>query len=120
MGRYCSYLLPKQARGTPQILVFKTLGMTGRPTVYILKSHVYLLVIVAEYHAVARPPHASLWCAILTLLRMLRLRVLRQQRLIRRRRFDNGRPRRRYRDAGRHSGNSESAADLHICIKVEQ
>ena len=34
MGRYCSYLLPKQAGGTPQILLFKTLRMTGRPTVY--------------------------------------------------------------------------------------
>ena len=24
VGRYCSYLLPKQAGGTPQILIFKT------------------------------------------------------------------------------------------------
>ena len=31
MGRYCSYLLPKQAGGTPQILVDKTLRMTSRP-----------------------------------------------------------------------------------------
>ena len=29
VGRYCSYLLPKQARGTPQILVDKTSPMTG-------------------------------------------------------------------------------------------
>ena len=35
MGRYCSYLLPKQTGGTTQILVFKTLRMTGRPTVYV-------------------------------------------------------------------------------------
>ena len=34
VGRYCSYLLPKQAGRTPQIFVFKTLQMAGRPTVY--------------------------------------------------------------------------------------
>ena len=34
VGRYCSYLLPKQAGGTPQMFIFKTLWMTGRPTVY--------------------------------------------------------------------------------------
>ena len=34
VGRYCSYLLPKQAGGTPQILVFKTLRMTSRPALY--------------------------------------------------------------------------------------
>ena len=34
MGRYYSYLLPKQARGTPQILVDKTSPMTGRLRVY--------------------------------------------------------------------------------------
>ena len=35
MGRYCSYLLPKQAGGTSQILVFKTLQMTSRPALYV-------------------------------------------------------------------------------------
>ena len=35
MGRYYSYLLPKQARGTPQILVDKTSPMTGRLRVYL-------------------------------------------------------------------------------------
>ena len=30
VGRYYSYLLPKQARGTPQILVDKTSPMTAR------------------------------------------------------------------------------------------
>ena len=30
MGRDWSYLLPKQAEGTFQIIVFKTLRMTGR------------------------------------------------------------------------------------------
>ena len=30
VGRYCSYLLLKQAGGTPQILVDKTSPMTGR------------------------------------------------------------------------------------------
>ena len=30
VGRYCSYLLPNQARGTPQILVDKTLRMASR------------------------------------------------------------------------------------------
>ena len=30
VGRYCSYLLPKQAGGTPQILVDKALRMTSR------------------------------------------------------------------------------------------
>ena len=34
MGRYCIYLLLKQAGGTPQILVFKTLRMIGRPGLY--------------------------------------------------------------------------------------
>ena len=34
LGSSPSYLLPKQAGGTPQILVFITLRMTGRPTVY--------------------------------------------------------------------------------------
>ena len=33
--RYFSYLLPKQAGGSPQILVFKTLRMTSRPALYI-------------------------------------------------------------------------------------
>ena len=35
MGRYCSYLLPKQAGGTAQILVDKTSPMTGRLRVYL-------------------------------------------------------------------------------------
>ena len=30
VGRYSSYLLPKQTRGTTQILIFKTLRMIGR------------------------------------------------------------------------------------------
>ena len=30
VGRYCSYLLPKQAGGTPQTLVDKTSRMTSR------------------------------------------------------------------------------------------
>ena len=34
LGRYCSYILPKQAGGTPQILVNKTSPMTGRLRVY--------------------------------------------------------------------------------------
>ena len=34
LGSSPGYLLPKQAGGTPQILVFITLRMTGRPTVY--------------------------------------------------------------------------------------
>ena len=34
LGRYCSYLLPKQAGGTPHILVDKTLRMTSRLRVY--------------------------------------------------------------------------------------
>ena len=34
VGRYCSYLLPKQAGGTPQIIVDKTSSMTGRLGVY--------------------------------------------------------------------------------------
>ena len=37
MGRYCSYLLPKQAGGAPQILVDKTSPMTGRLRVYFLQ-----------------------------------------------------------------------------------
>ena len=35
VSRYCRYLLPKQAGGTLQILIFKTLRMTGRLTVYV-------------------------------------------------------------------------------------
>ena len=34
VGRYCSYLLPRQAAGTPQILVDKTSRMTGCLRVY--------------------------------------------------------------------------------------
>ena len=34
VGRYCSYLQPKQAGGTPQILVNKTSPMTGHLRVY--------------------------------------------------------------------------------------
>ena len=37
LGHYCSYLLPKQTRGTTQILIFKTLRTIGRPTLYILE-----------------------------------------------------------------------------------
>ena len=36
VGRYCSYLLPKQAGGTPQILVDKTSAMSGRLRVYMM------------------------------------------------------------------------------------
>ena len=36
LGRYCSYLLPKQAGGTTQILIFETLRMIGRPALYVL------------------------------------------------------------------------------------
>ena len=35
VGRYCSYLLPKQSVGTNQILIFKTLLMIGRPALYL-------------------------------------------------------------------------------------
>ena len=34
VGRYSSYLLPKQAGGTTQILVFKSLPMIERPGLY--------------------------------------------------------------------------------------
>ena len=34
MGRYCSYLLPKQTGGSTQIIIFKTLRMIGRPALY--------------------------------------------------------------------------------------
>ena len=39
VGRYCSYLLPKQARGTPQILIFKTPRPIGRPRLYFLAKN---------------------------------------------------------------------------------
>ena len=38
VGRYCSYLLPKLTGGTTQILIFKTLRMIGRPTLYFFLS----------------------------------------------------------------------------------
>ena len=38
MGRYCSYLLPKQAGGTTQIIIFKTLQMIGRPALYVCEN----------------------------------------------------------------------------------
>ena len=38
VGRYCNYLLPKQAGGTTQILAFKTLRMIGRPALYRSRS----------------------------------------------------------------------------------
>ena len=34
VGRYCSYLLPKQAGGIHQILIFETLRMIRRPALY--------------------------------------------------------------------------------------
>ena len=49
MGPYCSYLLPKQAGGTPQTFVDKTLRMTSRPA---LKIHVCgLLRLVNSSHS---------------------------------------------------------------------
>ena len=45
MGRYCSYLLPKQAGGTTQILFFKTLRMIGRPALY---THFTSIAILEE------------------------------------------------------------------------
>ena len=36
MGRYCSYLLPKQTGGTTQILIFETLRMIGRFALYFI------------------------------------------------------------------------------------
>ena len=44
VGRYCSYLLPKQAGGTPQILVDKTSPMTGRLRVYLIKTSTINLI----------------------------------------------------------------------------
>ena len=38
MGRYCSYLLPKQTRGTTQNFIIKTLRMIGRPRCVKLKN----------------------------------------------------------------------------------
>ena len=46
VGRYCSYLLPKQAGGTRQILVDKTLRMTSRLRVYSLGRQVRDLVVL--------------------------------------------------------------------------
>ena len=34
VGRYCSYLLPKQTGRTTQILIFKTLRIMSRPSLY--------------------------------------------------------------------------------------
>ena len=34
VGRYCSYLLPKQTGGTTQIPILETLGMIGRPALH--------------------------------------------------------------------------------------
>ena len=58
MGRYCSYLLPKQTGGTTQILIFETLiGMIGSPALYMHVKTVtisdlsqYLIVTVSDCH----------------------------------------------------------------------
>ena len=42
VGRYSSYLLPKQAGGTTQILVFKTLRMTCRPALYVKIQYIQI------------------------------------------------------------------------------
>ena len=39
VGRNCSHLLPKQAGGTPQILVDKTSSMSGRLRVYLRRNY---------------------------------------------------------------------------------
>ena len=54
VGRYCSYLLPKQAGRTPQILLFKTLRMTGRPTVYSSGAQSMLTYGLKKLYQVAR------------------------------------------------------------------
>ena len=47
VGRYCDYLLPKQAMGTPQILVDKTSPMTGCLRVYFSDNPTLLDVAIA-------------------------------------------------------------------------
>ena len=43
VGRYCSYLLPKKAGGTPQILGYKTSRVTGRLRVYMCDPALFTL-----------------------------------------------------------------------------
>ena len=50
MGRYCSYLLPKQAGGTPQIIVDKTSPMTGRLRVYPGRFFLLCVPAIPECH----------------------------------------------------------------------
>ena len=49
VGRYCSYLLPKQAGGTPQILVDKTSPMSGRLRVYVKIQKIQPLYVSVSY-----------------------------------------------------------------------
>ena len=60
MGRYCSYLLPKQTGGTTQILVFKTLRMIGRPALYTL---MIILGHGQSLSSVASPTHGFPPCS---------------------------------------------------------
>ena len=67
MGRYCSYLLPKQAGGTAQIIVFKTLRMIGRPALYYPKNLSLILPICMSfavaglyYVQLLNKPHAAM------------------------------------------------------------
>ena len=59
MGRYCSYLLPKQAGGTPQILVDKTLRMTSRLRVYDLQQPCFQALLNFIYYGEMEGPLAE-------------------------------------------------------------
>ena len=55
MGRNCSYLMPKHAGGTPQILVDKTLRMMSRLRVY-NNANAPKNVILSDKHCTSRSP----------------------------------------------------------------
>ena len=54
VGRYCRYLLPEQAGGTPQIHVDKTSCMTGRLRVYWIQRTQYLRLLGCDIHATTK------------------------------------------------------------------
>ena len=72
VGRYCCYLLPKQGGGTPQILVFKTLRITSRPTLYVFRAgisprEIWMTRQCSSRNVFPFPSSWGLWSALLTI-----------------------------------------------------
>ena len=67
VGRYCSYQLPKQTRGTPQFLVVKTSFMTGRlrvslgMTVLLIWAPIGISIYKSKFQSANWDPKLDCW-----------------------------------------------------------